>query len=83
MPTLLAWAESFAGFKSCLLIGFLKCGQCGANLALVVLVGAVLRISADAGVKAMSRGAPKDIDEIGFARDAGHNRKGAQLPFRN
>jgi len=51
--------------------------------SLVVLVGAVLRMFADAGIKAMSRRVPKDIDEIGFARNAGHNRKGAQLPFRN
>jgi hypothetical protein len=57
--------------------------RCPSGNSLVVLVGAVLRIFADAGIKAMSRRAPKDINEIGFAGDAGHNRNGAQLPFWN
>jgi len=48
----------------------------------VVLIGAVLRIFADAGVRAMCGRAPKDIDEIGFPGNAGHNKKGAQLPLR-
>ena len=40
--------------------------------SLVVLVGAALRIFANAGIKATSRRAPKDIDEIGFASNSRH-----------